>query len=92
MFRLAAELESHAAGLHLEALQHLTIALAGVDCRELFTLLVTFFGRGSEFQEDPFNYLDGTPKSDPLLTLLIQIRMTRFQQWGRRLSLHLKYP
>ena len=33
-----------------------------MDCRELFTLLITFFGRGSEFQEDPFNYLDGAPK------------------------------
>ena len=62
LFRLAAEVESHAAGLCLEVLQHLTIALAGVDCRELFTLLVAFFGRGSEFQEDPFNYLDDAPK------------------------------
>ena len=62
-------MESRAAGLHLEALQHLTIALAGVDCRELFTLLVTFFGRGSEFQEDPFNYLDGAPKIRPPLDI-----------------------
>ena len=69
LFRLAAELESRAAGLRLEALQHLTIALAGVDCREFFTLLVTFFGRGSEFQEDPFNYLDGAPKIRPPLDI-----------------------
>ena len=69
MFRLAAELESHAAGLRLEVLQHLTIALAGVDCRELFTLLVAFFGRGLEFQEDPFNYLDGAPKIRPPLDI-----------------------
>ena len=62
LFRLAAKLESHTTGLRLEALQHLTIALARVDCCELFTLLVAFFGRGSEFQEDPFNYLDGAPK------------------------------
>ena len=62
-------MESHAAGLRLEALQHLTIALAGVDCRELFTLLVTFFGRGSKFQEDPFNYLDGVPKIRPPLDI-----------------------
>ena len=68
MFRLAAELESRAAGLCLEAL-HLTIALAGVDCCELFTLLVAFFGRGSEFQEDPFNYLDGAPKIRPPLDI-----------------------
>ena len=57
-------------GLRLEALQHLTIALAGVDCRELFTLLITFFGRGSEFQEDPFNYLDGAPKIRPPLDIM----------------------
>ena len=69
LFRLAAELESHAAGLCLEALQHLTIALARVDCRELFTLLVAFFGQGSEFQEDPFNYLDGAPKIQPPLNI-----------------------
>ena len=62
-------MESHPAGLRLEALQHLTIALAGVDCRELFTLLVTFFGRGSEFQGNPFNYLDGAPKIHPPLDI-----------------------
>ena len=69
LFRLTAELESHAAGLCLEALQHLTIALTGVDCCELFTLLVAFFGRGSDFQEDPFNYLDGAPKIRPPLDI-----------------------
>ena len=63
-------MESRAAGLRLEALQHQTIALAGVDCQELFTLLVTFFGRGSEFQEDPFNYLDGAPKIHPPLDIM----------------------
>ena len=62
-------MESRAGGLRLEALQHLTIALAGVDCRELFTLLITFFGRVSEFQEDPFNYLDGAPKIHPPLNI-----------------------
>ena len=69
MFRLAAELESHAACLCLEALQHLTIALAWDDCRELFTLLIKFFGQGSKFQEDPFNYLDGAPKIRPLFDI-----------------------
>ena len=69
MFRLANELETRAAGLCLKALQHLTMALAGMDCRELFTLLTTFFGRGTEFQEDPFNYLDGAPKIRPPLDL-----------------------
>ena len=39
----------------------MTIALAGVDCREFFTLMTSFFGQCTEFQEDPFNYLDGAP-------------------------------
>ena len=47
----------------------MTVALAGVDCRELFTLLTTFFGRGTEFQADPFSYLDGAPKIRPPLDL-----------------------
>ena len=59
MFRLAAELESHAAGLRLEVLQHLTIALAGVDCKDLWRVLVTFFGTCQE--EDLFQYLDAAP-------------------------------
>ena len=42
-----------------EALQHLFIALAGSDCKELWTLLVHFFGKGTGF--DPFEFLDGAP-------------------------------
>ena len=49
-----------AASLHAEALQHMTIALAGVDCRDLFTLLVTFFGKDTGI--DPFSFLDAAPK------------------------------
>ena len=56
LFRLAAELEGKAAALRKEALQHLTIALAGTDTRELFTLLVTFFGKGTDV--DPFSFID----------------------------------
>ena len=44
LFRLASELESRAAALRLKALQHMTISMAGVDCRELFTLIILFFG------------------------------------------------
>ena len=55
--------------MRLEALQHLTVAMAGVDCREHFTLLIAFFGQGTEFQEDPFNYLDGAPEICPPLDL-----------------------
>ena len=56
LFQLAAELEGKAAALRKEALQHLTIALAGTDTRELFTLLVTFFGKGTDV--DPFSFID----------------------------------
>ena len=59
LFRLAAKLETKAAALKSEALQHLFIALAGSDCKELWTLLVHFFGKGTGF--DPFEFLDGAP-------------------------------
>ena len=59
MFRLAANLEAKAAALKSEALQHLFVALAGSDCKELWTLLVHFFGKGTGF--DPFEFLDGAP-------------------------------
>ena len=44
--------------LKKEALQHITIALAGTDTLGLFQLLTMFFGTG-EADEDPFNFLDG---------------------------------
>ena len=56
---MAAELEHKASALRAEALQHLFIALAGSDCRELWTLLVQFFGKGTGF--DPFDFLDAAP-------------------------------
>ena len=59
LFRLAAELEGKAAALRKEALQHLTVALAGTDTKELFKLLVTFFGKGTDV--DPFSFIDGAP-------------------------------
>ena len=58
-FRLAAELEHKASALKAEALQHLFVALAGSDCKELWTLLVHFFGKGTGF--DPFDFLDAAP-------------------------------
>ena len=56
---MAAELEGKAAALRKEALQHLTVALAGTDTKELFKLLVTFFGKGTDV--DPFSFIDGAP-------------------------------
>ena len=46
--------------LKKEALQHITIALAGTDTCGLFQLLAMFFGTGED-DEDPFNFLDGAP-------------------------------
>ena len=37
----------------------MTIALAGVDCKDFWRVLVTFFGSNRE--EDPFQFLDGAP-------------------------------
>ena len=56
---MAAELEGKAAALRKEALQHLTVALAGTDTKELFSLLVTFFGKGTDV--DPFSFIDAAP-------------------------------
>ena len=47
----------------------MTVAMAGVDCRELFTLLIAFFGQGTALAEDPFAFLDGAPKIKPPLDL-----------------------
>ena len=46
--------------LKKEALQHITITLAGSDTSGLFQLLTMFFGTG-EADEDPFNFLDRAP-------------------------------
>ena len=59
LFRLSSELEAKAAALKQEALQHLFIAIAGTDCRELWTLLTMFFGKGTD--ADPFEFLDAAP-------------------------------
>ena len=60
LLRLANELEGKVVALKREALQHVTIALAGTDTSGLFQLLTMFFGTGEE-GEDPFNFLDGAP-------------------------------
>ena len=43
--------------------------MAGVDCRDLFTLMTTFFGQGTDFAEDPFGFLVGAPSIQPPLDL-----------------------
>ena len=47
----------------------MTVAMAGVDCRELFSLMTAFFGQGTDFANDPFNFLDGAPSIHPPLDL-----------------------
>ena len=47
----------------------MTIAMAGVDCREFFTLMITYFGHSTPFADDPFGYLDGAPTIRPPLDL-----------------------
>ena len=68
LFQLLAELEGKATALKQEALQHLFIALAGSDCCELWTLLVTFFGKGAD--TDPFEFLDTVPAMKQPLDLV----------------------
>ena len=50
-----------------EGLQHLFVALAGSHCKELWTLLVTFFSKGMGF--DPFDFLDAALAIKPPLDL-----------------------
>ena len=54
--------------LKQEALQHLFIAIAGTECRELRNLLTLFFGKGSDY--DPFEFLDAASAIKKLLDLV----------------------
>ena len=61
------ELKHKAVALKAEALQYLFVSSVGSDCKELWTLLVTFFGKGTGF--DPFDFLDGASTIKPPLDL-----------------------
>ena len=68
---MSAELEGRANSLRKEALQCITIALAGSDTRKFWELLVAYFGAnhtGSE-EDDPWDFLDAAPKIPPPLPL-----------------------
>ena len=70
MLRVSAELESRANLLRREALQSLTIALAGSDTKRLWDLLTAFFGADhTGDEEDPWDFLDGAPEIPPPLPL-----------------------
>ena len=54
-------------------------------------ILVAFFGRGLEFQEDPFNYLDGTPKIRPPLDITDTDSDDEVSAMGEELTLRLLF-
>ena len=68
LLRVSAELQGRANSLRREAVQCLTIALAGSDTKELWNLLTTYFGSAADSDdEDPWNFLDPAPPiSKPL--------------------------
>ena len=68
LLRVSADLESRANSLRKEALQCVTIALAGSDTRKLWELLVAYFGANhTGTEDDPWDFLDAAPKiPDPL--------------------------
>ena len=51
LLHLSSEMESRAASLRIEALQCLTICLAGTDTKGFWDLLVTYFGAESDKDE-----------------------------------------
>ena len=57
LLRLSAEVESRAASLRLEALQCMTIALAGTDTKHFWDVMTTFFGAASD-KEDVWDFID----------------------------------
>ena len=68
---MSAELESRANLLRKEALQSLTIALAGSDSKHLWDLLTAYFGANhlAGEEEDPWDFLDAAPEIPPPLPL-----------------------
>ena len=68
MLRVSVELETRANLLRKEALQSLTIALAGSDTKWLWDLLTAYFGANhSGDEEDPWDFLDAAPEIPPPL-------------------------
>ena len=57
LLRLSAEMESRAASLRVEALQCMTIALAGTDTKHFWDTMTTFFGAASD-KEDVWDFID----------------------------------
>ena len=62
LLRVSAELESKANALRKEALQCLTVALAGSDTKKFWDLLTTYFGANhTGDQDDVWDFIDAAP-------------------------------
>ena len=57
LLRLSAEVESRAASLRVEALQCLTVALAGTDTKNFWNVMTTFYGAESD-RDEVWNFID----------------------------------
>ena len=71
MLCVSADLEAKANLLRKEALQCITIALAGSNTKKFWELLVAYFGanhKGTE-EDDPWDFLDAAPAIPPPLPL-----------------------
>ena len=71
LLRVSADLEAKANLLRKEALQSLTIALAGSDTKSFWDLLAAYFGANHSGNEDddPWDFLDAAPTISPPLPL-----------------------
>ena len=66
--RVSTELETRANLLRKEALQCLTVSLAGSDTKGLWDLLTAYFGANhTGDEEDPWDFLDAAPEIPPPL-------------------------
>ena len=71
LLRVSADLKAKANLLCKEALQSLTVALAGTDTKSFWDLLTAYFGAnhsGNE-EDDPWDFLDAAPTIPPPLPL-----------------------
>ena len=68
LLRVSAVLESRANSLQKEALQCITLALAGSDTRQFWALMTAYFGANyTGTDDDPWDFIDAVPKiPDPL--------------------------
>ena len=70
MLRVSANLEAKANAMRCEALQCITVTLAGSDTKKFWELMTAYFGTAQKQDgedDDPWDFLDAAPKiPDPL--------------------------